>query len=268
MDEKTLRILEFDKILDRLAQYTSFSAGEAMALGLRPTADATEAARRQAETHEALLLFNAGSEATIGGARDVRRSADNAMRGFVLRPEDLLDVRNTLIAARNLQRALLRVDEHYPHLAAIANLIEECPGLVQAIGEAIDEDRGDVLDSASERLGNIRRAIRVAHSRIHERLQSLISSSMNRYLQEPIITSRGGRYVVPLKAEYKGRIRGIVHDQSGSGATLWIEPMNTVELNNEYRSLQIEEEEEIQRILAALSGQVADQGETVKRVVE
>jgi DNA mismatch repair protein MutS2 len=268
MDEKTLRILEFDKILDRLAEYTSFSAGAAMALALRPTADAEEAARRQAETHEALLLFNAGSEATIGGARDVRRAADNAMRGFVLRPEDLLDVRSTLIAARNLQRSLLRVEDRYPSLAAIAHLIEECPGLVQAIGEAIDEDRGEVLDSASDRLGNIRRAIRVAHSRIHERLQSLISSSMSRFLQEPIITSRGGRYVIPLKAEYKGRIRGIVHDQSGSGATLWVEPMNTVELNNEYRSLQVQEEEEIQRILAALSGQVADQGDTVKRVVE
>ncbi len=268
MDEKTLRILEFDKILDRLAHYTSFSAGEAMARGLRPTADADEAARRQAETNEALRLFDTGSEATIGGARDVRRAADNAVRGFVLRPEDLLDVRNTLIAARNLQRALLRVEERYPHLAAIAHLIEEIPGLVQAIGEAIDEDRGEVLDSASERLAHIRRSIRVAHSRIHERLQSLLSSSMNRFLQEPIITTRGGRYVVPLKAEYKGRIRGIVHDQSGSGATLWIEPMNTVELNNEYRSLQIEEEEEIQRILAALSAQVAAHADAVKRVVE
>jgi DNA mismatch repair protein MutS2 len=268
MDEKTLRILEFDKILDRLAYYTSFSAGEAMARSLRPVAGVEEASRRQAETQEALQLFNAGSEATIGGARDVRRAADNAERGFVLRPEDLLDVRNTLIAARNLQRALLRVEERYPHLAAIARLIEEIPGLVQAIGEAIDEDRGEVLDSASERLANIRRSIRVAHSRIHERLQSLLSSSMNRFLQEPIITTRGGRYVVPLKAEYKGRIRGIVHDQSGSGATLWIEPMNTVELNNEYRSLQIEEEEEIHRILAALSAQVAAHGDAVKRGVE
>lgn len=268
MDEKTLHILEFDKILERLAHYTSFSAGEAMVRALRPTADEEEATRRQAETHEALLLFNAGSEATIGGARDVRRAADNAMRGFVLRPEELLDVRNTLIAARNLQRALLRVEEHYPHLAAIAHLIEECPGLVQTIGEAIDEDRGEVLDSASERLANIRRAIRVAHSRIHERLQSLIGSSMNRFLQEPIITTRGGRYVVPLKAEYKGRIRGIVHDQSGSGATLWVEPMNTVELNNEYRSLQIEEEEEIHRILAALSDEVARHGDAITRVVE
>lgn len=268
MDEKTLRILEFDKILERLASYTSFSAGKAMALALHPTADAAEATRRQAETQEALLLFNAGSEATIGGARDVRRAADNAMRGFVLRTEDLLDIRNTLIAARNLQRTLLRVEERYPHLAAIAHLIEEIPRLVQSIGEAIDEDRGEVLDSASERLANIRRSIRVTHSRIHERLQALINSSMNRFLQEPIITQRGGRYVVPLRAEFKGQLRGIVHDQSGSGATLWVEPMNTVELNNEYRSLQSEEDEEIQRILAELSAQVAEWGDAVKRIVE
>lgn len=268
MDEKTLRILEFDKILERLASYTSFSAGQALALALRPTAETPEAERRQAETQEALLLFNAGSEATIGGARDVRRAADNAMRGFVLRTEDLLDIRNTLIAARNLQRALLRVEERYPHLAAIAHLIEEIPRLVQAIGEAIDEDRGEVLDSASERLAAIRRSIRVTHGRIHERLQALIGSSMSRFLQEPIITSRGGRYVVPLRAEFKGQIRGIVHDQSGSGATLWIEPMNTVELNNEYRSLQIEEEEEIQRILAELTAQVAERGDAIKRIVD
>ncbi|NLF66645.1 MAG: endonuclease MutS2 [Chloroflexi bacterium] len=268
MDEKTLRILEFDKILERLASYTSFSAGQALALALHPTADAAEAARRQAETQEALQLFNAGSEATIGGARDVRRAADNAMRGFVLRAEDLLDIRSTLIAARNLQRALLRVEERYPNLAAIAHLIEEIPRLVQAIGEAIDEDRGEVLDSASDRLASIRRSIRITHSRIHERLQALINSSMSRFLQEPIITSRGGRYVVPLRAEFKGQIRGIVHDQSGSGATLWIEPMNTVELNNEYRSLQIEEEEEIQRILAELSVQVAERGDAIKRIVD
>jgi DNA mismatch repair protein MutS2 len=192
MDEKTLRILEFDKILDRLAEYTSFSAGEAMALALRPTADAEEAARRQAETHEALLLFNAGSEATIGGARDVRRAADNAMRGFVCVPRICWTyaIRSSPRATCSVPSSVLKIA--IPHLAAIAHLIEECPGLVQAIGEAIDEDRGEVLDSASDRLGNIRRAIRVAHSRIHERLQSLISSSMSRFLQEPIITTAAG----------------------------------------------------------------------------
>lgn len=268
MDEKSLRTLEFDKILARLAKFASFSAGEELVRALRPTSDEGEARRRQAETREAIMLFESGSEARIGGARDVRKSADRALRGFILQPEEFLDIRSTLGASRNLQRLLLRVADSHPHLAAIAELIEECPGLVSAISETLDEERGEVLDSASERLANIRRSLRVTHGRIHEKLQSLLNSSMNRYLQEPIITTRGGRYVVPLKAEYKGRIRGIVHDQSGSGATLWIEPMNTVELNNEYRGLQVQEEEEIQRILALLTQRVAEYGEAIKRIVE
>lgn len=268
MDGKSLRILEFDKILDRLAKYVSFSAGETLVRALRPTSNESEARRRQAETREAIALFEGGSEARIGGARDVRQSADRAQRGFVLQPEEFLDIRSTLGAARNLQRILLRVADRFPHLAAIAELIEECPGLVSSISETLDEDRAEVLDSASERLANIRRSLRVTHGRIQEKLQNLINSSMNRYLQEPIITMRSGRYVVPLKAEYKGRIKGIVHDQSGSGATLWIEPMNTVELNNEYRSLQVQEDEEIERILAVLSQKVADYGDALKRIVD
>ncbi|HZD10657.1 MAG TPA: Smr/MutS family protein [Candidatus Binatia bacterium] len=268
MDEKSLRILEYDKVLDRVASYASFSAGEALVRDLRPAADDAEVRRRQAETREAVALFDTGSDARIGGARDVRHAADRAQRGFILQPEDFMDIKSTLGASRNLQRILLRAADRYPHLAAVAELIEECPGLVTAISETLDEERGEVLDSASERLANIRRSLRVTHGRIQEKLQNLINSSMNRYLQEPIITMRGGRYVVPLKAENKGRIKGIVHDQSGSGATLWIEPMNTVELNNEYRGLQVQEEEEIQRILALLSQRVAEQGDALKRVVD
>jgi len=268
MDEKSLHILEFDKVLEQLAAHTSFSAGEALARDLSPAVSADEARRRQAETREAATLFEEGSTVTIGGARDVRRAVDNAMRGYTLRPEDFLDVRSTLIAARSLRRQLLKLEERYPHLTAVAELIEPCPGLVGAIGETLDEERGDVLDTASDRLANIRRSLRVVHGRIHDKLEGLIGSSMSRYLQEAIITSRGGRYVVPLKAEYKGRIKGIVHDQSSSGATLWVEPMNTVDLNNEYRSLQLQEEEEIQRVLAELSAKVAEQGDSVKRVVE
>jgi DNA mismatch repair protein MutS2 len=117
-------------------------------------------------------------------------------------------------------------------------------------------------------LAGIRRELQIAHGRIQEKLRALLNSSQNKYLQEPIITTRSGRYVVPLKADYKGRIKGIVHDTSGSGATLWIEPFNTVDLNNKYRSLQLAEEEEIQRILAELTGKVAEQGDSIIRVVD
>jgi DNA mismatch repair protein MutS2 len=266
MDKKSLQTLEFTKVRDRVAGYTSFSAGHALAQALEPTTDLFTAQVWQAQTEEAKQLLGNRDDVTIGGARDVRRAADNAQRGFTLDGSDFLEIRATLVASRTLKRALIKVRDRYPNLADIADLVEEIPGLVDTIGQTIDE-RGDVLDSASPQLGRIRQQLRIAYGRIQEKLQSLLSSSRNQYLQEPIITMRAGRYVVPLRAEHKGRIKGIVHDQSSSGATLWVEPLNTVELNNNYRSLQIEEQKEIERILAALSREVALHGETLKRVV-
>lgn len=266
MDQKSLRTLEFDKVREILAGYTSFSAGEELARKLHPTDDQREADRWQEETAEAILLLDTHTNVTIGGARDVRRAADNAQRGFTLPADDLLDVRNTIVAARNLRRQLLKAADDFPRLAEIAGLIEECRGLVSAISNTLDE-RGDVLDSASPKLAKIRQQQRTVHGRIQDKLQSILHSSLGQYLQEPIITTRNGRYVLPVKADAKGRVKGIVHDQSGTGATLWMEPLATVELNNEYRELQLQEEEEIQRILAELSARVADQGEAIKRVV-
>lgn len=267
MDEKSLTTLEFDKVLDRLAEYTSFSAGQNLARQVKPTDKMDEATIWQIQTHEARLLLDRRSDVSIGGARDVRRQADNAERGFILYPEDLLEIRSTIAAARELRRKLEKSEEVYPHLVEIGKLIEECPGLISAISEALDE-RGEILDSASPKLATIRKELRILYGRIQDKLQSLINSSANQYLQESTISMRGGRYVIPLKSNHKGRIKGIVHDQSNSGATLWIEPLNTVELNNDYRSLQIAEDEEIRRILAELSALVATFSESIKRVVE
>jgi len=267
MDTKSLLTLEFGKVRHILASYTSFSGGEELALALTPTTDILEARQWQAETAEAVRLLDSHSNVTIGGARDVRRAVDNAVRGFTLPAEELLDVRGTLVAARNLRRNLLKAEETFPRLAEIGELIEECPGLVSAISQTLDE-RGEVLDSASPKLAKLRQELRVVHGRIQEKLQRILQSSQNQYLQEPLVSMRSGRYVVPLRSDAKGRIKGIVHDQSGSGATLWIEPLATVDLNNEYRGLQIAEQEEIQRILAKLSRQVAEQGDSIKRVVE
>jgi len=267
MDSKSLRVLEFDKVLARVAAYTSFSGGEALTLNLSPTTDMATARRWQAQTAEGIRILDSQRDVTIGGARDVRRPADNALRGFTLLPEDFLTIRNTLIAAGNLRRQLLKSRQDNPELAHIASLIEDCPGLINKINETLD-DRGDVLDSASQRLGKIRRDLHVTHDRIHDKLQKLMNSSMNQYLQEPIITMRAGRYVVPVRVEAKGRVKGIVHDQSGSGATVWMEPIGTVDLNNEYRGLQAQENDEIARILAALSAEVAEHGESLKRIVD
>lgn len=267
MDEKSLRTLEFHKVKEILAGYTSFSAGEDLARKLVPTNDLDEARSWQAETREAIELFETHTNITIGGARDVRQPADNAELGFILRAEDLQAIQATIVAARDLRRHLLKLEDEAPHLADTAGLIEECPGIVSAISRTIDE-RGEVLDSASTKLAKIRQEQQVVYGRIQDKLQRLLNSSMSQYLQEPIITMRGGRYVIPLRADAKGRVKGIVHDHSGSGATLWVEPMNTVELNNEYRELQLREQDEITRILRELSALVGEQGASIKRVVE
>jgi len=263
-----LRTLELPKILERLASHTSFSAGAEKARSLTPSPIAREVRERLETTTEARALLEAHPQTSLGGARDVRPQVEAARRGAVLSPADLLDIRGTLQAARALQNMLTRLARQFPRLADIAGRIAPCPDLVEAVGRCLDE-RGKVQDSASDELARIRRELRAAHDRLLDRLQRIVSSSENApFLQEPIITQRGGRYVIPLKADFKGRIRGIVHDRSASGATLFIEPLNVVELNNAWRELQIQEEQEVQRILADLSGQVAARGAEIEHTVD
>ena len=267
MMDKAIRTLELDKILARLAAHAQFSAGAALARGLAPATDRPEAAQRVAETDEARRLLDLKPDAGVGGARDVRPAAERATRGVTLPPQDLLDVQYTLVAARRLKRAVLASADEAPQLAALARGIADLPALVEAIGGALD-DQGAVLDSASPKLARLRRELHVVRDRIYDRLQRILSSPAAQYLQEAIISQRGGRWVVPLQANFKGRIRGIVHDQSASGATLWIEPLTTVDLNNQYREVLLQEEEEVERILAELSALVGDAAQPIHWTVE
>ncbi len=145
-------------------------------------------------------MFETHTHIAIGGARDVRRAVDNAEHGFTLPAEDFQAIQATIVAARTLRRQLLKLEDEAPHLADIAILIEECPGIVSAISRTIDE-RGEVLDSASPKLGKIRQEQQVVYGRIQDKLQRLLNSSMNQYLQEPIITMRGW----PLRGSLAGR---------------------------------------------------------------
>ena len=268
MDARSINTLELPKILDRLSRLTAFSASTALALALAPTTDLREARRRQQETTEARKLLSVKTDLTVGGARDVRPYAQSAARGGVLEPAEIMDLRNTLVSGRTLQRTLTRLADQFPRLATLAGQIEETPGLVEAISTTFDE-RGEILDSASEQLGSIRRELRIAHDRLLQKLQRIISDPKNQpYLQEAIITQRDGRYVIPLKADFKGRIRGLVHDQSSSGATLFIEPLSTLELNNTWRELLLAEQQEIRRILTALSALIGAQADRIIRTVE
>ncbi len=268
VNEKHLNTLELPKILERLTAYCSFSASVELARALRPATDAAEVQRRVSETTQARAALQANDTLSIGGARDVRERAEFAARSGVLDPSELLNIRDTLISARTVQRALSRYAAMYPQLTAITNQIEPCGGLIAEITRCIDE-KAEVRDSASAELSNIRREVRLVHDRLMQKLQRLISDSSNTpWLQEPIITQRGGRYVIPVKADHKGRIAGLIHDQSASGMTVFIEPLATLELNNQWRELQLAEAREVRRILGNLSALVGQEAAFIVRTVE
>ena len=268
MDSKSLHTLELPKILDRLAGYAAFSASKERARNLLPTTDLGEAVRRQTETTEARLLMSVNARVSVGGARDIRSSASNAAHGGVLEPLELLDIKGTLLSTRKLKRLFEKAESVYPTLAALARGLEPFDEVVEAISRALN-DRGDVLDSASARLAEIRTDLRVEHDRLTGKLQRLIGDpKFSPMLQEPIITQRDGRFVIPLRAEFKGQLRAVVHDQSASGATLFVEPLDTVDLNNEIRELQLAERDELRRILAAISLLVGARSEGMANTVE
>ena len=265
MDSKTLQVLEYPKILERLKAFCDFSASMELARALEPTDSSDLALARLAETSEARKLFSV-QDIGIGGAHDIRPAADLAARGGVLDPVQLLDIKSTLISCREIKKSLERKTDEYPRLAQIAAGLPESHGIVDAITRVLSE-RGEVLDSASPKLATLRREIKIAHDRLMSRLQKYLTDSGNK-LQEPIITQRDGRYVIPLRAEFKGQIKAVVHDQSASGATLFVEPLPVVELNNKVRELELQERDEERRILYQLSAQIGEHREELIYGVE
>ncbi len=260
MDAHALRTLEFDKIVARLARHTSFSAGRDLAMALEPSTDFDEVVRRQLETAEARRLLQLKPRTGLNGAHDVRGMAQKAERGGALEPAELLELAETLACARELKTSIGRLDEALPLLADLVSVVEPQTRLIDDINRCINQ-RAEVTDQASPTLGAIRREVRGLHDRLYQRIQEILSSSMTKGVaQEPIITLRDGRYVIPVKADMRGQIRGIVHDVSGSGATVWLEPLVVVELANRWREAQVEEEREVERILRRLS---ADAGARV-----
>lgn len=267
MDSKTLNVLEYPKILDRLAGFCDFSASMDLARALEPTSSYDLALARIAETTEARKLL-AMQSTGIGGAHDIRPQVDLAARSGVLDPHALLDIKSTLISCRELKKAFEKRTEEYPRLTQVALGLPDSHGLVDAISRILS-DRGEILDSASLKLGEIRRSLRVSQDRLMSRLQKYVTDTKTvSMLQEPIVTQRDGRYVIPLRSEFKGKIKAIIHDQSSSGATLFIEPLPVVEANNQIRELQLSERDEERRILAEVSAQVGEHATELKYGVE
>ena len=262
METKTLKVLEYPKILENLADHCDFSASIELARKLTPTDSFELASDRLADTTEARRLLS-NQDLTIGGAHDVRPQAINAQRGARLEAKDLVDIQNTLTASRNLRRTLEKVSDEYPRLAELAASLPSPSGLVEVISQTVG-DTGEVLDSASPRLGTIRREIRIAHDRLMSKLQKYITDANTvPMLQDNIITQRDGRYVIPLRPEFKGKVKSIVHDQSSSGATLFVEPLPVVELNNKFRQMQLAERDEVARVLHEVSNKVGEHADEI-----
>jgi DNA mismatch repair protein MutS2 len=203
----------------------------------------------------------------IAAASDIRPSIQKAALGGVLEPQELLAVQETVAAARLLRGNLTRLSAQLPLLAELAKSMEDLGDLIAEIGACISK-RGEVLDSASPALGPIRNQVRALHDRLTHRLQEILANAVGRGIaQEPLITLRAGRYVIPIKADFRGQLRGIVHDVSASGATAFVEPLAVVELANAWREAQLEEEREVERILRRLSALVGeDQQELAQNV--
>src|SRR3990172_1087765 len=268
MDEKTLHTLEYPKVLERLARHTAFSLSAERARHLRPAGDLGAAQQLLDLTSEARGLLKDQPQTGVGGARDLRAYLENAKRGLALTPAELLDVKGTLVAGRNLARHLADQGAQCPLLAAIAAGFPSPAGVVDAITRAISA-RAEILDTASPKLAAIRSELGIAHERLLARMQKLLTTQpFAKALQEPLVTQRDGRYVLPIKSEERARVKAVVHDQSSSGATLFVEPLQVVELNNKWRELQLSQAEEERRILLALSALVGEQAVEISSALD
>ena len=268
MNPRTVRVLEYEKILEKVAEYCAFSGGAELARSLLPSDDLDTIRDRLAETDEAFRLLEQKNDVSFGGVRDLAPLMDKAERGALLFAPDLLEVKNTLLRARSLRNLLTRLEHAFPRLAAMAFNIEPCDHVVAEIGRCIN-DRGEVVDGASAKLASIRSELRAAQDRLLSTLERLVQGAdVKPYLQDAIVTQRQGRYVIPVRQEYKGHIDGIVHDQSSSGATLFIEPLRVVQQNNAVRELELQEDQEVRRILAELTQGVAEEAVYIRRNVD
>ena len=263
MKERTLRVLEFGKILTRLADFALTDLGRERCMQLVPKENLTQALEALEETEEAQVILTYLGGSPLVGFSDVRPWLTMAEKGASLAPKALLEIARSLTAARAARGALVTERENTPRITGLASHLQTFRQLEEAITNAIISEE-EISDHASTALYDIRRHIRQANEKVREKLNSMVhGSGFSKYLQESIVTVRNGRYVIPVKQEYRQFVPGLVHDQSSTGATLFVEPMAVVELGNELKQWTAKEREEIERILAELSAQVGSQSDMI-----
>ncbi|MEO6350666.1 MAG: endonuclease MutS2 [Candidatus Limnocylindrales bacterium] len=258
-DARSQELLEFPLIRARVADHTAFAPSRRLAEGLDPSSDPVVVKRMLDETDEARDLLSRRPDVGVGGARDIGQLVLRARRRGRLSGTELLEILDTLVAAGRLADVLRT--ERPPLLHELGRSIKPLPQLRARMEQSLDPG-GELLDDASPALGGLRRAVRIAYERLRSRLETLVhGTEMASVLQEPLVTLRNGRYVIPVRADQRGRVKGIVHDQSGSGQTLFIEPIVIVELGNTWREAQLTVEAEEERILDELSALVDAQAD-------
>ncbi|GFR34541.1 endonuclease MutS2 [Thermobrachium celere] len=257
MNEKTLKILEYNKIIDMLEQRAFTEIAKKMIKELKPSTNIHEIRERLEETKEGFEAVLRWGNLPINISYDLTDTLKRAKMGFTLQPIELLRVNALLKCTRQLKEFMNdgNKQEICPIIYEVVDSLVVIKGLENEIETKILSEN-EISDRASEKLFSIRRSIRDKNAKVKEKLQSMLQT-YSKYLQDPIITLRGDRYVLPVKAEFKGSVPGLVHDQSASGSTLFIEPMAVVELNNEIKELLLKEKQEIERILYELSQKVA-----------
>ena len=252
--KKVLKILEFDKILERMQEYTESESVKKRIYKLEPFSDIEKARAAQRETTEsASTLLKLGNMPVNLSVNDVRPSVKRAEQGGVLTPRELMDISRVLYVARRTKSYLSEISEECEILAGLRESLMVAKPLEDKINSCIVSE-SEIADDASSELSAIRRKMKNLNGKIKETLNSMIHSAhYKKFLQDPIVSVRSDRYVIPVRAEYKNEVPGIVHDTSSTGLTLFVEPMSVVNSNNEIRDLKNKEQREIEKVLAQLS---------------
>ena len=264
MNEKALRTLDYTKIIERLTELAGSSIGKELCRNLKPSSNLAEIEAAQKQTSDALSRIYQRGSISFSGVQDVRGSLKRLEIGGSLSALELLRIAKLLETTsrvksfgrlENSDREKDSLDDMFDGLQPLANLYTEIYRCI------LSED--EIADDASPALAKIRRSIRQTNDRVHTQLASLVNGSSRTYLQDAVITMRNGRYCVPVKSEYKGQVPGMIHDQSSTGSTLFIEPMAIVKLNNELRELELQEQKAIEAVLAELSNMAAAENENI-----
>ncbi|RWZ59832.1 endonuclease MutS2 [Halobacillus fulvus] len=267
MNQRILHVLEYKKIMEKLSEKAASSLGKEKVAALKPSSDLEEVIGWQKETDEAAQVLRLKGHVPLGGIFDIKPSLKRSTIGGTLNALECLDIASTIYGGRQLRKFIEDMEEpEMPILRELVTGVASLKEVEQEIRSCID-DHGGVMDGASDKLRSLRSSIRTYEGRVREKLDSLTKSKA-KMLSDAIVTIRNDRYVLPVKQEYRASIGGIVHDQSSSGATLFIEPQAVVEVNNQLQEARVQEKHEIDRILKQLTEEIAEANEPLYHNVE